>query len=194
MSNRLLALVHASFVAILFIVSTPVSAQTWDVDALMRLLAQQTGGHARFTETKTMAVLDKPVVSRGELVFSPPDRLEKNTLSPKPEALLVERDQVTMTRGGQTRRLRLTDYPEVLTIIEAVRGSLLGDRSRLERYYKLELGGTARQWRLTLTPTEARMQRWVSKIVVEGRSAQIDTIETQQADGDRSLMSITLPK
>ena len=65
-------------------------AAGWDIDQLMRGLAQTRASHARFVETKTIAMLDEPVESSGELFYSAPDRLEKRTLRPRRESMLVD--------------------------------------------------------------------------------------------------------
>ena len=41
-----------------------------------------------------------------------------------------------------------------------------------------------------LLPSDPDLAQLVTRIVVEGRAARIDTIEILQADGDRSLMSL----
>ena len=162
----------------------------WDVAALMTALASHPSGKARFTETKTLAMLNAPVVSTGELVYAPPDRLEKNTLTPKPESMVVERDTLTLERDGRKRELRLQQYPEILSIVQAVRGALLGNRSLLEQSYALALHGSRQDWRLVLTPLDAHLQRWVKQITVTGKDGEILGIETAQADGDRSVLQI----
>lgn len=165
-------------------------AAQWDVPALMALLAQHPSGKARFTETKTLSVLDDPVVSTGTLVYSPPDRLEKNTVKPKPELMLVERDKVVVERDGKRREVRLQQYPEVLSMVEAIRGTLIGNQKLLNEHYELRLRGTEQDWRLILTPREERLSRWVTQIIIQGRRNAIGSIETIQADGDRSMMTI----
>jgi len=171
------------------LLSAPALA-AWDMPALMAALAAHPAGKTRFTETKTLSVLDAPVVSSGELVHAPPDRLEKNTLSPKPESLVVERDTLTLERDGRRREMRLRQYPEILAIIEAVRGMLTGNRELLEQYYEPALTGEPRDWRLVLKPRDERTQRWVRQIAITGKNGDILVIETEQADGDRSVMRI----
>jgi hypothetical protein len=67
-------------------------AADWDIDQLMRGLAQNRSGHARFVEKKSIAMLDRPVESSGDLLFTAPDRLEKHTFKPKPETMVVSGD------------------------------------------------------------------------------------------------------
>jgi outer membrane lipoprotein-sorting protein len=171
------------------VLSAPALA-AWDVTALMAVLAQHPAGKVRFTETKTLSVLDAPVVSTGELVYAPPDRLEKNTLKPKPESMMVERDTLVLERDGRQRKLNLQQYPEVLPIVEAVRGTLVGNRSLLEQYYALELDGDPQDWQLTLKPQDKRVQRWIKQITVIGKAGKIIRIDTEQADGDKSVLQI----
>ncbi|MET4574936.1 outer membrane lipoprotein-sorting protein [Ottowia thiooxydans] len=169
--------------------ATPVWAN-WNIDALMKQLSQHPGGSARFTETKKLSVLDTPVVSSGTLLFSPPDRLEKNTLLPKPESMVLERDRLTLVRDGKKREIRLQQYPEAMGIVEAIRSTLLGNQSVLRQHYALQLQGTEANWRLVLTPAEERTSRWITQILISGKSNQVTTVETLQADGDRSVMAI----
>lgn len=172
----------------LFTLSLPAFA--WDIGDLMRDLARQKTGHAQFTEKKYIALLDKPVVSSGQLLYVAPDRLEKRTVQPKPELLLLDRDTLTIERGKQKLALRLSDYPEAIAFVDSIRGTLSGNRAVLERSYGLHLAGTAERWTLNLLPSDQRIATLVTRITVSGSRAQVRTIEYVQADGDRSLMTI----
>jgi outer membrane lipoprotein-sorting protein len=86
-------------------------AAALDVAQLMQGLAQARSGHAVFTEKKFIAMLDKPVESSGELFYRAPDRLEKRTLKPKPESMILDGDTIVIERGRQKHTLQLQDYP-----------------------------------------------------------------------------------
>lgn len=186
--NQWLTAIFLTLVAI-----TPAWAE-WNVDALMQQLARHPTGQARFTETKTIAMLDAPVVSSGTLFYGPPNRLEKNTLKPKPESLVLERERLTVVRESKKHELRLNQYPEVASIVEAIRGTLMGNQALLRQYYGLQLSGSEANWRLVLTPADERTQRWVTQILISGKRNLITTIETLQADGDKSVMTIESEK
>lgn len=160
------------------------------LDELLPALAQNSGGRARFSEKKFISLLDRPVESSGELVYARPDHLEKNTLQPVPEHLTVDRGTLTIERKGQKQTLPLGDYPELAVFIESLRGTLAGDRAALERVYRLYLGGSSAHWTLLLLPSAPDMSAIVKQIKVTGEGAQLRGIEIQQADGDRSVMSI----
>lgn len=162
----------------------------WSVDRLMATLARQPSGSARFVEKKYMAMLERPLESSGELRFVAPDRLEKRTLAPKPETLLVQGDMLTVERAGRSTTIPLGNHPELAGFIESLRGTLAGNRQALEQYYRLALEGSARRWTLTLTPSDSRMAAAIAAIRIDGAGERLERVEIRQADGDRSVMTI----
>jgi outer membrane lipoprotein-sorting protein len=169
---------------------SPAAFAAWDLQQLMETLAQNKSGRARFVETKHMAMLDKPVESSGNLLYSAPDRLEKRTLKPQAESMIVNGDELVIERGRQKYQLQLQSYPELAAFIDSIRGTLAGDRKALERNYRLSLEGTAERWTLQLLPLDAKMQAVVQRIRIAGMRDDVRSIEITQADGDSSLMTI----
>lgn len=170
--------------------SLSAEAASFTLARLMDALARNTHGAATFTEKKYLAMLDEPVESSGELLFVPPARLEKRTLKPKAETLVLDGDVLTVERRNRKHALPLGDYPEVAGMIESIRATLAGDRRALERIYRLDLQGGSERWTLLLVPLDARAGGLVSRIRIEGERDELRTVEILQADGDRSVMSI----
>src|SRR5512147_703457 len=86
----------------------------FNVDQLMSGLAQHKGGRAKFVEKRYLAVLDRPLVATGEMTYTPPDRLEKRTLTPRPETLVLDKDLVSIERDRRKRSINLANRPEAL--------------------------------------------------------------------------------
>ncbi|MDW5443342.1 LolA-related protein [Polaromonas sp. SM01] len=175
---------------LLSLCSTPALA-AWDIQQLMQGLAQNKSGRASFVEKKYIAVLDAPVESSGELLYTAPDRLEKRTLKPKPESLVIDGGNLTVERGKRRMVLRLQDYPELVAFTESIRGTLAGDTAALKRIYNLDLEGNEERWTLTLRPIETKMLDVVQRIRIGGSRAEVKTIDIEQTDKDRSVMVIT---
>jgi len=165
----------------------------WDVQRLMRELAQVKTANARFIERRHLAILTAPLESSGTLVYVAPDRLEKHTLRPRPESLVLERNELTVEskERNQRRTLVLQDYPVIWAFVESIRSTLAGDLPTLSRFYQVGLDGGERRWRLTLKPNEPRMQDVVSEIRISGDRSWINAIEMIETGGDRSVMTIT---
>ncbi len=162
----------------------------WTLDRLMSTLAQHKAGRATFTETKYLSIAAQPVESSGELVFVAPDHLEKHTLSPKPEHLVVDGDMLSVERNNRRYTLALARYPELGAFIDSIRATLAGNRFALEQVYKVALSGRGDDWTLTLTPLDARMLKVVSTITLDGTRDELRRVAIRQADGDRSLMRL----
>jgi hypothetical protein len=167
-------------------------APGWDIDHLMASLAAVKSAQAHFVERKYMSVLKEPLEVSGTLIYNAPGHLEKNTVSPQPERLVVDQDQLTFERDGgrQKRTLSLQEYPEIWAFVESIRATLAGDAATLNRFYTLDLAGNALRWHLSLVPRDEKMHALVSGVTISGTADQVDTIEIQEADGDHSVMTV----
>ena len=159
----------------------------------MQRLAQVKNVQAKFVERKHLRILSAPLEFSGTLIYKAPGHLEKHTLLPKPQSLILDQDQLTVEDKSrkQRRTLKLQDYPVVWAFVESIRSTLAGDLQALNRFYKVDLEGSEHQWRLLLRPSEPAIQSLVTQIRISGARHNIRAIEIVEAEGDRSLMTIT---
>ena len=78
-------------------------------DQLLRLLAERRHDHVTFTEVQELAILDQPLHSSGELLYDAPDRLEKRTLEPRVEDLVLEHGMLSVQRDHHRRSVALLE-------------------------------------------------------------------------------------
>lgn len=183
---------HALIVLFGLCLAGTACAADWTLQELMRLMAQQRSGKAIFVEKKTMALLEKPLESSGELSFDAPDRLEKRTLIPRQESMVLEGDKLTVTlQGKRPMNLRLQDYPAAAVTVESIRGTLAGDLAALEKNYAVEFSGHAGKWQLQLTPVHDDVAKFLRTVTIAGSQANVRTIRFEQVDGDRMEMTIS---
>ena len=187
---RLTSALAALATGLVLALLSPAAFAAWDLQQLMDSLAQNKSSHAAFVEKKYIAMLDKPVESSGELFYTAPDGLEKRTLKPKPESMLIHGDELLIERGQKKHRLQLQAYPELAAFIDSIRGTLAGDRKALERNYRLSLEGNTERWTLQLLPLNEKMLAVIRRISIAGVRDQVRSIEITQADGDSSVMTI----
>ncbi|MBX9612519.1 MAG: outer membrane lipoprotein carrier protein LolA [Burkholderiales bacterium] len=162
----------------------------YDIDQLMVDLAQNKGGRVRFVEKRHVAVLDKPVQSSGEMIYSPPDRLEKQTFLPKPETMVLDKDVLSVERDKRKFTVNLSSRPDVLAFVDSIRNTLAGNRAALEQHYNLKFQGDRGRWVLILSPSEPGIAALLQRVTVSGGKGQVRNIEYLQADGDRSEIAI----
>jgi outer membrane lipoprotein-sorting protein len=167
------------------------SAGGWTLDQLMQGLSQNKGGTVDFSEDQYDAMLTRPLHSSGVLVYAAPNRLEKDTLLPKPQSVIIDGATLTMRQAnGRSRTIRLQDYPQIGVLVETLRATLGGDLAGLKKANDVSLKGTADQWQLTLTPDDPALRKLVKEIRISGSHFALLSVAVLEAGGDRSMMTI----
>ena len=165
----------------------------FDLAPLMQLLAQVKAGDAIFTEKRSVKMLERTLESSGKLSFEAPDTFVRETLKPRQERLAVVGNMVTMSLGSRSRTVPLDSVPEAAVIVEAIRGTLTGNREAIERNFAATVTGDAARWSLELVPRVPRLRELVLSVRVSGQQAVVREVVVAMSDGDRSVMSITPP-
>jgi len=187
-AGRLVALA----LACAFVLASPPSAvaAAFDLEALTALLAKVRSGEATFVETRRIEMLDRTLTSSGRLTFKAPDVFVRETLRPRHEKLAVDGNTLTMSIGERSRTLQLDASPEAAVIVEAIRGTLTGNRVALERLFETRVGGDASAWTLELVPRDLRLRGQVASVRLAGRESAVREVRVLLADGDHSVMTI----
>jgi hypothetical protein len=183
-----------SLTCLFFLASVPVApshAADWTLDRLMQQLGEVRSAHASFVEHKSIAMLETPVESSGELFYTAPDRFEKRTLQPKSEVMRLEGDMLVLEQGRKKRAVNIERYPEIAAFVASIRGTLAGDRAALEQHFALSLSGDEQDWTLQLEPRTEEIGKLLSQMRISGSGSELHRIAIEQTDGDSSLMTIT---
>ncbi|HEX6157466.1 MAG TPA: LolA-related protein [Burkholderiales bacterium] len=181
-----------SLLAALLLAPGPCLAQSWDLDALMREMAAVPASRSRFVETRHLALLSRPLELKGSLTYERPSRLAKHVEAPFDELLTVNGEALSLVNRtkGEQRFLSLREQPALRALVESVRSTLAGDRTQLERHYRLQFSGARDAWRLHLVPRDAQLRDYVESITLAGAAARLQRIEALESSGDRSVMTI----
>ncbi|HLP98918.1 MAG TPA: LolA-related protein [Sideroxyarcus sp.] len=171
--------------------ATPV-AGGWGLPQLMQSMAQVRTSQGRFVERKYLAVLNRPLEYSGTLSFRAPDHLEKHTLSPKQESLVLDKGILVIDSKARNikRTLVLQEYPAAWAFVESIRATLAGDQAMLERFYKVRLEGNAEKWRMQLLPIERYTREMVRDIIIVGHGNRVSSIEMHESNADHSTMKV----
>jgi Outer membrane lipoprotein carrier protein LolA-like len=173
--------------------SAPSLAASSTLDQVMALLGKRKHGEVKYVEEDYFKILDEPVKSSGVLVYDAPDHLEKKTLAPKAQSLILDGERLTVRRGGRAYRLDLSAYPQLAPVVDSIRDTLAGNEQALKRVFKVSFTGTLEQWKLELVPLDEQVARKVRRVEILGSGAELRSVEIFQSDGDRSLMRIAGP-
>lgn len=167
-------------------------AAAWGLPQLMQNLARVQSSHGKFVEKKYLSVLNQPLESSGTLSFQAPAHLEKHTLLPKVESLVLDQGVLTIENSARNikRTLVLQEYPAVWAFVESIRSTLVGDLPMLERFYAIKLEGSEAKWRMQLLPLDLKTREVMREIVIVGRGNRLTSIETSESNGDHSTLTV----
>ncbi len=165
----------------------------WKVDALMSQLAAIPRSTIDFTESRTSAFLQQPLLSYGTLSMDSNGRLVKETQQPGWQRLVVDSHSITIQYGdpenpGET--IPLDDKPQLQSLIAAFRALLTGDLARLQQHYKLQLEGDEKNWQLLMTPRELSFSQQIQEIAATGNGGEVKRFEIIESDGDSTMMEL----
>ncbi|MGI9305400.1 MAG: LolA-related protein [Gammaproteobacteria bacterium] len=189
-TTDVLARVSRRAFAFALLVSTSGSqAADWSLDRLMQMLASVESRQVQFNEEKHLAVLDDPLRLSGTLSYRAPDYLRKEITSPR-EIFEVSGDALNISRGGKSTAITLGDQPVIAAYVQSFRATFAGDRQKLEQHYILRLDGDEQDWSLSLLPRAADISAYIRAITVRGSGQELLAIETLEAGGDRTIMTV----
>ena len=183
--------IAAGLAAALLLQSGSAAPAAWGLPQLMTMLAANTQHRVGFVERRYLHFLTRPLESSGWLSFTPPQRVEEATLTPRKETIIADGHTLLIYRAGRATRLDLRDRPEVHTLVEGIQGTLSGNLSMLQQDYSVSLRGDAQHWRLSLVPIQRDAARVVSEIRISGVEGDVSAIDFRFPNGDRSEMTIT---
>lgn len=157
------------------------------IERLLRAFSSMPGLSAKFTEEKRMAMLAVPLVSEGEILFAPPDRLLRKITSPTASTALLVGSRLTLDAGGRRQEMDLSQNAVVEGFVDTFRHVLAGDQAALEETYRTAFEANDDGWRLTLRPKTAALRRFLRDMLFEGEGSSLRTMTMNEANGDTSV-------
>jgi Outer membrane lipoprotein carrier protein LolA-like len=142
-----------------------------------------------FHEVRTARLLKTPLVSRGRLRYRSGGRLERETLHPVAELVVIDGMQVTIERAGTTTELTLIAGTPQFALVQALRAVLGGQVKELETVYRATAEGSLDRWTLQLDPREAGGV--VRAIRLTGSDGLVGEIEVLERNGDKTVTTLT---
>ncbi|BAO44042.1 LolA-related protein [Thiolapillus brandeum] len=161
-----------------------------DLRGLMDALAKGGTSRVAFVEEKHLDMLDVPLIQKGSLRFTPPDRFERVLDGSGGGRFTIDGERVLQQQGGVHRELDLGQLPAVKAFAASFGATLRGDLEMLQKYYQIQFGGSRDSWELELVPKDPQLQRFVTRIVIRGQDARVMGMEIHEVNGDWSDMRL----
>lgn len=142
---------------------------------------------ARFTETRTLPGMSRPLVLHGEIRFTPGKHLLWAVNKPYTYRFEIAGDKISETLPDGSRQgkpLAKTPWAEALfKLFSALFG---GDPGALARYFEVSPNADG----LVLVPRSATLAKWVTRIVTVGKPLP-HTLTIHESDGGATRLDFT---
>lgn len=170
------------------------SSAVVELAELMQTLAEVNEASGKFTERKYLSILSEPLILEGRVRYKAPDYVRKEYDDPDSESYEVSGDSLTIEfSDGRRRDMSIDEHPVLRAFVESYRATLAGDQETLNRYFDLDLSGRMEAWQLRLTPRRRQLAEYLNAVVMRGRRSTVYSVETLEANGDRSVMTLDIP-
>ncbi len=174
--------------------ATPVQAADLDLQQLLARLAL--GGGQRqeiaFEESRFNRLVTEPLLSRGRLIYEPPDTLIKRMETPRRESAVLQDERLAIL-DAQDREVASIDLwlqPDLQMVYGSIKALLTGDAEALRSAFWVSTEGGPEEWALILRPKIDSARTRLEQVRVEGREARILSFEFLETDGDRSRLRL----
>jgi hypothetical protein len=165
--------------------SAPLPA-TEPVEKIQAMLAKPKVMCGQFDQTKTLAGINKPLLSYGRFCVAAGKGILWRTLQPFPNTLRLTRDEIAHFQGERLAlRIDAQQEPTVRLINGVLFSLLAGDLSQLEKLFEVDGSIRDKHWNVSLKAREPALAKAIGSIALNG-GEYVKTITISEANGDRT--------
>ncbi len=173
--------------------AAPLQAADLDLQKLLaRLALDGRRQEIAFEESRFSRLVTEPLLSRGRLIYEPPDTLIKRMEVPRRESAVLQDERLAIL-DAQDRELASIDLwlqPDLKMIYGSIKALLTGDADALRSAFWVSTEGGPEAWVLILRPKTDSARKRLELVRVEGRASRILSFEFLETDGDRSRLRL----
>jgi len=146
-------------------------------------------GH--FDQSKQLAGLKKPMVSKGRFCMVADRGVLWRTLQPFPSTVRVTRDEIIHLQGDRVAmRLDAKQEPAVRMINSVLFALLAGDLGQVEKWFFVDGRIHDNGWSATLKVREPALAKAISSVALDG-DTYVKNITIGEASGDRTSIAFS---
>ncbi|OOF83716.1 hypothetical protein BKG93_09350 [Rodentibacter ratti] len=149
---------------------------------LISLLQKPQNVQGEFVQERHLKALNRPITTEGKFSLVANKGLVWQMEKPFATQLRVTEKGIMQWNGKQwVNNGKLGQAEQIRLFL----GLLSGDVDSLKKQFKLALNGTAKQWKVTLTPDSLLMKQIFSQITIQGDDV-VRVISLDETQGDKT--------
>ena len=146
---------------------------------------------ADFTQTKSLRVLKRPLVSKGRVVFLAEKGILWQIREPFATRILVKRDAlVNWNDAGEAQRLSFEQSPIFGALARVFMALFTGEVDPLRKFFQIDLDIGKSSWQLTLTPRDKDFAKIIARVRAMG-GRFVNELRMEEGRGDQTLIEFS---
>lgn len=139
---------------------------------------------ADFEQHKSLAVLDRPLISNGKIIFLANKGVLWTVLRPFPsKALVTETEIIKWAADGTKTRSKFAQSPLFGAMTQVFFAMFTGNIDSLNEMFELTSSKYEEDWSINLVPTDSKLSTVISSMKISGQQ-NINSITIEEIRGD----------
>jgi len=174
--------------AALLLSAATFAAGTDLAQTILARMAQPGSARVDYVEVSYRGMLDRPLITSGEMKWLGGDKLERDVERPYQAIAKIGDGEMSVQRGsGAVQTIPLSRAPQIAAILSGFRALLGGNAAQLAQDFQVSATGNPARWVLTLTPRSEELKHRVQEIVIDGRDNAPRCMTLRENDGDTTI-------
>lgn len=170
------------------------------LNQLVENLAQTSIVRNAFTQKKKMAILKRPIISNGTMLFAKNYGLYWKVNAPFESTLVITDNKVMQKSGELVSIVSASEQPAMFEFAQIFFLVFSGDIKTLEKHFEIFYANESGSWRIGLLPKNKLLGKMLSHVVLQGNAkndfARINSVYLRDVSGDETEIKFntnTLP-
>lgn len=159
-------------------------------DSILSQLSKQKNRHFHFVQEKKLAVLDKPLITEGELLLDEQQTVTWDIQKPFALRYVLTPNSIREIDAQGERTLQTGQNPLATALTQAMTTTFSGQWRDNNTLASVTATGNTQQWQLHITPQSAELQPLIKTMVVNGEHGSITTVTIAESNGDSTVIHL----
>jgi hypothetical protein len=159
-------------------------------DQIMASLGKQTQKHFHFVQEKKLAILDKPLITEGELLLDKNNVVTWDIQKPYSLRYVLTPDTIREIDAQGERTLQTGQNPIAAALTQAMASTFSGQWQDKNELATIVATGTLDNWQLLITPQATELKPLIKTLSVTGSNGDIASIVIAESNGDSTTIHL----
>ena len=161
------------------------------VDPVLNNLGKSAISRFHFRQTKTIAALERPLVSEGRMLFARDHGILWAVEKPRPSLFIITPSGISKREGERViADIRGSENRVVEGFTKVFLSLFSGDLTELQAAFTISTESRGKDWTIQLTPKDSRLAQFIQGITLSGGAA-VSLLELREGSGDSSRVELT---